>query len=321
MPWIIGIDEAGYGPNLGPFVMTSVACRVPDKLARADLWHILRRAVRRPPSPADGRLLIEDSKIVYSTTRGLHDLETGVLAALPLRRNGTEACLAQCIDRLCPTCHAELRCQPWYAGTVPLPVLAETTELDAAAALFENTCRKRRVVWGAVHSVVVCPARFNQVTEQWGSKGAVLALGLAELVRANRELESGAEPALFFVDKHGGRNHYAAILQHALPEGFIAARQEGMQRSLYSVLGLGREMQLIFEPRADRQYFCVALASMVSKYLRELLMLEFNRFWQGQVPGLKPTAGYPGDSARFFEAIRPALERLQIAEPMVWRRK
>ena len=47
MPWIIGIDEAGYGPNLGPFVMTSVACRVPPELAAADLWQALRAAVRR----------------------------------------------------------------------------------------------------------------------------------------------------------------------------------------------------------------------------------------------------------------------------------
>ena len=42
MPWIVGIDEAGYGPNLGPFVMTSVALRVPDEHTDADLWHLLR---------------------------------------------------------------------------------------------------------------------------------------------------------------------------------------------------------------------------------------------------------------------------------------
>jgi len=23
-PWVVGIDEAGYGPNLGPFVMAGV---------------------------------------------------------------------------------------------------------------------------------------------------------------------------------------------------------------------------------------------------------------------------------------------------------
>jgi hypothetical protein len=60
---------------------------------------------------------------------------------------------------------------------------------------------------------------------------------------------------------------------------------------------------------------------MVSKYLRELLMLEFNRFWQARVPGLKPTAGYPGDAARFFEAILPAAKQLRIAEGTLWRRK
>ena len=82
MAWIVGVDEAGYGPNLGPFVMTSVACRVDDALADACLWSALRPAVRRAADADDGRLAVDDSKAVYSTTRGLAALERGVLAAL-----------------------------------------------------------------------------------------------------------------------------------------------------------------------------------------------------------------------------------------------
>jgi ribonuclease HII len=321
MPWIIGIDEAGYGPNLGPLVMTAAACRVPDPLANVSLWQVLRRAVRRQRSAGDGRILVEDSKIVYTTARGLHDLETGVLAVLPFWRNDGGTCLAHCIGSLCPAYHAELRCEPWYAGQSTLPVIAPAAEIVAAAKRFEKVCRHRQVLWAPIRSILVCPSRFNQVTENAGSKAAVLALGLADLVRANLELDGEAEPALFFVDKHGGRNCYAGILQQTLPEGFVLVQEEGSARSVYSVLGLRRPVSLVIEPRADRRHFCVALASMISKYLRELLMLEFNRFWQERVPGLKPTAGYPGDAARFYEAIRPAMHRLQIAEPVIWRQR
>jgi ribonuclease HII len=123
------------------------------------------------------------------------------------------------------------------------------------------------------------------------------------------------------IDKHGGRNTYTAILQNAVPESFVLAREERMDRSAYELLGLQRQVTVDIQPRADAEHFCVALASMVSKYVRELLMSEFNGFWQGQLPGLSPTAGYPGDASRFYEAIRPAVTRLGIPEPALWRRK
>ena len=104
-------------------------------------------------------------------------------------------------------------------------------------------------------------------------------------------------------------------------EGIVFTIEEGLLRSVYRVFGLGRELRLLFQPRADTEHLCVALASMTSKYLREVLMLEFNSFWKEHVPDLKPTAGYPGDAARFFQAIRPMLDKLGLNEDCIWRRK
>ena len=65
----------------------------------------------------------------------------------------------------------------------------------------------------------------------------------------------------------------------------------------------------------------VALASMLCKYLRELCMRQFNRFWEKHVPGLEPTAGYPVDAKRYYEAIQPAMEKLGLVEDQVWRKR
>jgi ribonuclease HII len=322
MPWIIGIDEAGYGPNLGPFVMTSVACRVPADQHPVNLWELLQPAVRRRGERSDGRrILVEDSKLVYSPTRGLRDLELGVLATITPSQPSQALCLAHCVDRLCPAAHPDLRSECWYSGATALPIHPGAQDFGTIAERFGQVSKERGVAWGLIRSIVVCPTRFNALLDRWDSKGVVLSLSLTQLLQHNANPDDGTEPVSVFVDKHGGRNAYAAVLQQAYPDGVVVAREEGKDRSVYRLEGGKRAIELTFEPRADAAHFCVALASMVSKYLREVLMLEFNAFWQTHVPGLKPTAGYPVDAVRFLEAIRPALTKLGIAETAVWRRK
>jgi ribonuclease HII len=319
MPWIVGIDEAGYGPNLGPLVMTAVACRVPAE--PADVWQLLSAAVRRADEAADGRLPVGDSKQIYSPGRGLRMLETVVHAALSPCRPEPLATLADAAAYLAPACVEELRSEGWYTGGTALPGSVDADSCRDAAQRYADATRNAGVSWGLVRSVVVCPTRFNVITERAGSKGAVLAHGLTTLLRTACEALPGDEAVSVFVDKHGGRNNYAAMLQTVFDRGFVVAREETALRSVYQMAGAVRPVRVTFQPRADADHYTVALASMVSKYLRELFMAEFNRFWQTHVPGLKPTAGYPVDAVRFYEAIRPACDKLGIPKEAVWRKK
>ena len=314
MPWIVGIDEAGYGPNLGPFVMSSVACHVPPRHRKADLWRVFKRATRRPQEPICSRLVVGDSKLVYTAGKGLADLERTVHAA----RADRAFTVAECVMLLSPESHGALQDEVWYLGETPLPAGAEYEACEQVAATFAQLCLDLDIVWGPIRSVVVCPAAFNGMLERWGSKGAVLTSSAIQLLR---RLPPEPEDVLVCVDKHGGRNNYAATLQPAFPDGLVLAREEGNERSHYQTTDRGRSVEITFQPRADAEHFCVALASMVSKYLREILMLEFNSFWQARLPGLRATAGYPGDSWRFWQAIQPLATHLRLPADTLWRRK
>src|SRR4029079_12015725 len=129
-----------YGPNLGPLVMSAAACRVPEKLVRADMWRVLAKAVRAPEDDDDGRLPIGDSKLVYSTTRGLGDLETSVLAVLAL---DPQASLAQFVDQFC--LEHELHTEPWYHGQSRLPVQADADRYVSAGEIFRQAREKNDV--------------------------------------------------------------------------------------------------------------------------------------------------------------------------------
>jgi hypothetical protein len=160
------------------------------------------------------------------------------------------------------------------------------------------------------------------MVDEYGSKGTVLGRGLIDLIGSlTTAVPADGEPLVFACDKQGGRNFYASILQEAFPEGWVVAERESADESRYRVEGLPRDVSITFRPRADGDSISVALASMLCKYLREVCMRQFNRFWARHVPGLQATAGYPVDAKRFFAEIRPAMEKLGLVADQVWRKK
>ncbi|MBX9624842.1 MAG: hypothetical protein K2X82_13640 [Gemmataceae bacterium] len=318
MPWVVGIDEAGYGPNLGPLVQAAVALYLPDDDPAG--WDTLKSVVRRCHEPDDGRLLIDDSKKVY-TRGGLEALERiayGLFGTVP------DAFGRFLRFQALPDSRDELGRELWFDGDERLPVGVGADELLEAVGRWATGYTPGSYT---LQVNLVPTPRFNRVCDEDGSKGSVLARGVVSLMpvflsagRVGVLVEPDA-PLLFLCDKQGGRNYYAAMVQQAFPDGWVVAEREGAAESRYRVDGLDRPVTVTFRPRADGDSVAVALASMVCKYLREVCMRQFNRFWQRHVPGLAPTAGYPGDARRFYDAIRPAMTRLGLTDDQVWRKR
>jgi len=62
MSVLVGIDEAGFGPILGPLVVSSSALSLPRQLLKSDLWQVLSKSVAIRRRGLAGRLLVADSK-------------------------------------------------------------------------------------------------------------------------------------------------------------------------------------------------------------------------------------------------------------------
>jgi len=317
MPWVVGIDEAGYGPNLGPLVQAAAAVRLPiEDLAG---WDTLKATARKAGGRwgRDRRIVIDDSKKVYHGVNALERLERGVLAAFALVVHDAAELFRKAS---CPWCCDELSREAWYDPTHPTPVA--TTSATFFQDLEHFSANLPDGVKFAGPTALVTPAPwFNQVVEATGSKASLLTNGLIELMKQSCDTIPGDEHVHFLCDKQGGRNYYGALLKQAFPGAEVYPDLETNAESRYRIEGLNRVVSVVFRPRSDGESIAVALASMLCKYLREVCMLQFNAFWGRHVPGLEPTAGYPVDAKRFLSQILPAMERLNIPESAVWRVK
>lgn len=319
MAFLIGTDEAGYGPNLGPLVISATTWQVPDDLVDADLYTVLGDTVQATASASGPGLPIGDSKLLYKPGGGLAALERSVLAAastlgvdIHTWHDVWQAFAPQSIawrDRL-----------PWYAGFVSkAPIEAATDEIKERGQRFSCGLERSRIRLLGMRSVAVFPERFNGLIDRFDTKGGALSFETLKLVRQQlQQLDDG--PIVVHCDKHGGRNRYAPVLQTVFPDVLPAIVRETSGQSVYRWGPPERRVEIRFTAKGESA-LCTALASMTSKYLRELAMLGFNAFWSQHVPGIRSTAGYPTDARRFKAQIAAAQEKLQIDDRVLWRKR
>ncbi len=326
-----GIDEAGYGPMFGPLLVARSVFAIPKLEAGSPppaLWQRLSKAVCRELSGRRGRIAVADSKRLYTPAAGLEHLERGVLAFASLAGH-RPADVAQLLDCLDETCHRDLSHLPWYAPCPqrpwqPLPCACTSGEIAIARSMLASTCERIGIQVPQLGAAVVFEDRFNELVAATRSKAAASFTFVARHLDAIWRAYGEHQPFVA-VDRQSGRSQYRELLADSFPDAQIAILDESPLASTYRLTQPAgsrtpaRSMTVTFEVEAESRHMPVALASMVSKYVRELLMARFQTWFAHHAPQVKPTAGYASDAQRFWREIEPLLPELAIAPDLLRR--
>ena len=319
-----GIDEAGYGPLMGPLcVATSQWCisDASDPLAPPDLWKLLQRAVCRSAKDRRGRIAINDSKKLKGTgAAGEHPMraiERGVLASLTLHptppailATDTELFAHLGVDD--PALHAA-----WYAGSIALPWACDRPRLQIAESMLRSAAKAGAVASHTLACKAVDAESINAAAQRGMVKTSIPWALLIQIVQA-LSAQWPTTPVRVAADRQSGRMRYLDDLMRAFPDDRLAILHEDPLESIYRLDRAGAPasapLVISFTVEGECGHLPIALASMTAKYTRELWMARLNRWFSQHVHSLVPTAGYVKDGRRFLQAVRPTLAAQGLAE-------
>ena len=320
MAIVAGIDEAGLGPVLGPLVVSATVFRLPEEIEPASMWRHLASAVCRRPTARGGKVAIGDSKKLYSRQKPnpLWNLERGVLGMLAAAGHSPSS-LRALLEYLCPKTVGQMDSYPWYKKRdVPLPVSVDATNLTLAGNALRSDMDRAGISLMAIRSEAVLVGQYNRHVTATNNKAVALFDITSRLLDWIWQSGTG-ERFRIYVDRHGGRLRYLSSLQRVLAGCSFKILDETDSFSAYRLQGHGNEGEICFMKSGDRLRLPVSLASMTSKYLRELFMGMLNDFWIQKLPGLLPTAGYYTDGRRFYGQIEAKVKSLGIDDGILYR--
>lgn len=311
---------------LGPLSVGLCACRVDGwKVGDAapDLWSLLAptlcRSLKEWRAAKCGPIPVADSKTLKlangegERSPTMH-LERGVMCFLRHVHGvmpGDDAELARLLGTQWPDDRDEdLPARQCFAGkAIRLPQGWTSGQLAIASAQLQVAMERAGASVLAMQCRMVDVARFNTIVRETGSKGQTTLDAIGEYLRWSWQTHTGGSDTVSVVcDRLGGRERYGSTIAQILsvPIEAVGVVEETEDRSRYVVQHDGRKLHISFAVEGEKQHVPIAMASMTAKWVRELAMARFNRYWRERAEHemeieLKPTAGYTTDARRWLK--------------------
>jgi len=298
----IGIDENGLGPRLGPLIVTSVVARV-----RPGAEAIL---TEKPQGGLADRL--GDSKVMVA--HGDVALGEAWAQAIAHRMKQEAECPDDLVNAIAlqtrtdlrASCPAHVREQCWNAEGEAFE--AKGRQLRAVGSDLDDLAARGVDVIEA-RSSIVCTRRLNDERAAGRSRFDVDLHAMERMILYYRE--RFGEDLDVVCGKVGGYARYPDAFG-PLAGRMHAVIEEGAARSAYRLPGLGT---IAFVRDADAGHLLVSMASMVGKWLREVLMARIVRFYAGGAGVPESASGYHDPvTEKFVAATALIREKRRIPE-------
>lgn len=323
---IVGVDEAGYGPSIGPLTVCATCWRVPSSFDVTQMSLLLEQEIQaRPWKPTLTHVPIGDSKKIH---QGRYSVEGLILGTYFLFHACDGKPVADWDSRLASIAREDskrIQSVPWYALRSTDREERLISFLAEPEAYFNAGRKKLKSL--SIQAVglrmrVLDEIEFNAQINRTGNKSTLLSEASLQLVNDSVKVYGRkGESVEVYCDKHGGRNRYQSVLSHVFDQAWFEIELEGKSCSRYSTLWRGYPLRIQFQVNGD-SLFPSAAASIVAKWTREELMDRLNRFWQSRCSEpLSVTAGYYVDALRFAKQIEKAAETANLPKERWWRKK
>lgn len=289
---LVGADENGMGPLLGPLVVTAVTAVVND--AGAKVVGKPGRAFSRTIGDSKGLVAFGASELGEAWARALIQRELGKSFNTPAEV--LQQIFLDSIETLSSPCPSHHRAMCWN----------ETgEEFTADESLVQKCIRdlarleKKGISIRFARSVVACNQRLNEAAARGVSRFDVDLHSMERLILDARE-RSGAD-VFATCGKVGGLGYYSE--KFGPLSGYLhVILGEARAKSEYRFPGVG---EIAFVQDADEKHLLVGLASLVGKWVRDAMMLRIVRHFRARNEELPLASGYHDPvTARFIEATK-----------------
>ena len=352
--WLIAIDEAGYGPKLGPLVVAATLWRRDDAALDAAMQDRSIDAadpdafipIAGPVCVQSTAIRVDDSKQIFRSrasgkSGGSLAMLQRIVSVSHHACGRTEPDLACRIATLIPDDFARIADVPWLASltdsrrirSIVESAWTPRSECDEAIAHWSRSpwqlidVAARMIDAGCFNQFCGAASGANK-SDLLGETSIALAANLLRTLddRQPPVRSPTNEPVQIYFDRHGGRRYYAAPLQPHFGKTPVQVISESARQSVYETRWSGRTVRMHFSVKGDR-FIPVALSSLHAKYLREVAMASLNDYFRERCQAVAskgdqcdssfvPTAGYPTDADRFLNEIAAAIraERISLGD-------